>query len=57
MGKLKVKDHSNGKDIGGYNIKNDLSDIDCCAMGSIDLALDRDEWRSLLNMVINSRVP
>jgi hypothetical protein len=34
------------------NIKIDLREIDC-----IDLAQDRDQWRAIVNTVMNIRVP
>jgi hypothetical protein len=35
------------------NIKMDLSGIGWGVIGSIDLAHDRDQWRALVNMVMN----
>jgi hypothetical protein len=39
------------------NIKMDLREIGWGGMGWIDLAYVRDQWRSLLNTVMNVRVP
>jgi hypothetical protein len=39
------------------NIKMDLRDIKWDGMDWIDLAQDRDQWRNLMNTVINLRVP
>jgi hypothetical protein len=39
------------------NIKMDLQEMGYGAMEWIDLALDRDRWRALVNTVINLRVP
>jgi hypothetical protein len=39
------------------NIKMDLTDIGWCGVDWIDLAQDRDQWRILVNMVMNLRVP
>jgi hypothetical protein len=39
------------------NIKMDLRDIGWDGMDSIDLAQDRDQWRALVNTVMNLRVP
>jgi hypothetical protein len=38
-------------------IKMDLSEIGCDGMDWIDLAQDRDQWRALVNTVMNLRVP
>jgi hypothetical protein len=40
------------------NIKMDLPEVDCEeSMGWIDLAQDSDNWRVLLNAVMNLRFP
>jgi hypothetical protein len=39
------------------NIKIDLREIGWGVMDWIDLAQDRDQWRALVNMVINLWVP
>jgi hypothetical protein len=39
------------------NIKIDLREIGRDGMDWIDLAQDRDQWRALLNAVLNLRVP
>jgi hypothetical protein len=39
------------------NIKIDLREIGWGGMDWIDLAQDRDQWRALVNMVMNLRVP
>jgi hypothetical protein len=39
------------------NIKIDLRDIGWDSMDWIDLAQDRDQWRALVNTVMNLRVP
>jgi hypothetical protein len=38
------------------NIKMDLREIGWCGMDWIDLAQDRDQWRVLVNTVMNLRV-
>jgi hypothetical protein len=40
-----------------YNIKIDLRKIEWDGMDWIDLAQDRDQWKALVNAVINFRVP
>jgi hypothetical protein len=39
------------------NIKMDLREIGWDGMDWIDLAQDRDQWRALVNTVMNLRVP
>jgi hypothetical protein len=39
------------------NIKMDLRDIGWNCIDWIDLPQDRDQWKTLLDMVINLRVP
>jgi hypothetical protein len=39
------------------NIKMDLREIGCGGMHWIDLAQNRDQWRALMNTVMNLRVP
>jgi hypothetical protein len=39
------------------NIKMDLREIGWGGMDWIDLAQDRDQWRALVNTVMNLRVP
>jgi hypothetical protein len=35
----------------------DLREIGCDGVYWIDMAQDRDQWRALVNMVLNLRVP
>jgi hypothetical protein len=39
------------------SIKTDVREIGWGGMDWIDLAEDRDQWRALVNTVINPRVP
>jgi hypothetical protein len=39
------------------NIKMDLREIRWDGMHWIDLAQDRDQWRALVNTVLNLRIP
>jgi hypothetical protein len=39
------------------NIKMDIKEIEWCRMDWIDLAWDRDQWRALVNTLMNVRVP
>jgi hypothetical protein len=39
------------------NIKMYLKEIGWSSMDSIDLAQNRDQWRALVNTVMNLRVP
>jgi hypothetical protein len=39
------------------NIKMDLRDIGCGGTDWIDLTQDKDQWRDLVNAVMNLRVP
>jgi hypothetical protein len=39
------------------NIKMDLTEIGWDGVDWIDMAQDRDQWRALVNTVLNLRVP
>jgi hypothetical protein len=39
------------------NIKMDLREIGWDAVDLIDMAQDRDQWRALVNAVLNLRLP
>jgi hypothetical protein len=40
-----------------YNIKIAVQEVGCGSMDWIELAQDRDRWRTLVNVVMNLRVP
>jgi hypothetical protein len=40
-----------------HNIEMDLRDIGCDGMDWIDMAQDRDQWRALMNTIMNLWVP
>jgi hypothetical protein len=54
----KERDCKEDQDVCGLtNIKVDLREIGWDDMNWIDLAQDRDQWRALVNTVMNLRVP
>ena len=40
-----------------YNIKTDLTVVECGGMDLIDLVRDRDRWPAVVNAVMNLLIP
>jgi hypothetical protein len=59
MARPQVADGGNGLQIWrvAANIKMDLREIGWDGVDWIELAQDRDQWRALVNTVMNLRVP
>jgi hypothetical protein len=51
------RDHEEDEDRWVGNIKMDLREIGWGGMDWIDMAQDRNQWRALVDTVINHRVP
>jgi hypothetical protein len=45
------------RDMCVHNIKMDLREIEWDGVDCIDISQDRDQWRALVNTVLNLRVP
>jgi hypothetical protein len=56
-GNLRERNHMEDPDVNGCKILGHILEVDCTGMDWIDMALDRDRWRVLVNAVINLRVP
>jgi hypothetical protein len=46
-----------GQDMGGWTVLKSILKRGWDAMDWIDLAEDKDQWRTLVNMVMNIQVP
>jgi hypothetical protein len=54
----KEGDHGEDQDVGGWTILKWILDrMGWYGLDWIDLAQDRDQWRALVNAVMNLRVP
>jgi hypothetical protein len=54
-GNQKERDHRADQDVGGWTM--DLRDVGWDGVDWIDMAQDRDQWRALVNTLLNLRVP
>jgi hypothetical protein len=52
----KEREHWEGQDVGGWTILKWILERQA-GMEWIDIAQDRDQWRALVNMVLNLQVP
>jgi hypothetical protein len=52
-----VRDHWEDQDVGGWIILKCIGEIGWDGMDWIDLAQDWDRWRTLVNTVMNFRLP
>jgi hypothetical protein len=55
-GNLRVRDHWGNPDVDGRIILRLIQEVGCGGMDWVELVLDRDSWRVLVNMVMNLRV-
>jgi hypothetical protein len=53
----KERDHWEDQDVGGWITVQWILERGWVGMHWIDLAQDRDQWRTLVNTIINIRVP
>jgi hypothetical protein len=53
----KERDHWEDQEVGGWTILKWILEIGWYCRDWIDLAQDRDQWRALVNTVMNLRVP
>jgi hypothetical protein len=57
VGKQKKRDHWEDQDVGGRTILNWILEIGWDGVDWIDMAQYRDQWRGLVNTVLNLRLP
>jgi hypothetical protein len=55
--RAKLRERDRLEDKREDNILMDLHEVGCEGMDWIDLAQDRDRWRTVINAVMNLRVP
>jgi hypothetical protein len=53
----KERDHYEDQEVGGWIMLKWFLEIEWGGMDSIDLVQDRDQWKALVNMGMNLRVP
>jgi hypothetical protein len=53
----KERDHWEDQDVGGWTILKLTGEIGWDGRDWIELAQDKDQWRALVNTVMNFRVP
>jgi hypothetical protein len=53
----KERHHWEDQDLGGWTILKWILEIGWDGVDWMDLAQDRDQWRALVNTVLNLRVP
>ena len=56
-GNLKERDYLEDPSVVGRIMRMDLQEAGCRVMDWIDMAQDRDRWRSLVNAIMNFWVP
>jgi len=54
---MRERDQWGDPGIDGMNIKMEIQEVGCGDTNWIELAQDRDRWQSLVNVVMNLRVP
>jgi hypothetical protein len=57
MESQKDRDHWEKQDVGGWTILKCILEIGWDGVNWMDMAQDRNQWRALVNTVLNLRVP